>query len=303
MRPSWSLPWNALGFPRKTKLAFSPENQDWVHTQIQTALDNALKDLRPPSGFKKALYLMREWGVLAGNFTFIGALVFFAVTQWNAANKRLADESMFQKGTEDRLKAIEVVLKDLQHPSPLGAFVKMNQTQFSHELVRIADVASRAQRDGVTDSVENIDATQKKLAALPLNTPEASRAVSSVVTYASFVREKTGLFPNGQAVRSKPCASVVEIEGPKDRIRSSFSGGGAEGCKLELDGLSLKNFTVRNTVVTYNGGAVHLENVTFVNCLFIISLPSQLAVPARQLAEQILAKNVGPSPTFTLSVG
>jgi hypothetical protein len=233
----------------------------------------------------------------------VGALVIYLAWAGISLVQIKGDATAFQKGIEDRLKAIEVTLRDLQHPSPLQAFARMDQDQFSHELVRIADAASRAQRDGVTDSVENIDATQKKLAALPLNTPEASRAVSSVVSYASFVREKTGLFPNGEAVRAKPCNYFDLGNGPINVIRLRLDNLSMDGCGQRLDGLGLKNVTIRNAILTYNGGAIALENVTFVNCLFLISLPARPDVPARQLADEILIKNIGRMPTFTVSVG
>src|ERR1017187_6526791 len=88
-------------------MAFSPDNQEWIHTQIQNALDRALKGINPPSGFKKALYFLREWSVLAINFTVILTLLIFALTQWNAANALLTAEAVFRTHTEDRLDGIE----------------------------------------------------------------------------------------------------------------------------------------------------------------------------------------------------
>jgi len=88
-------------------MAFSPENQDWVHTQIQSALDKALKGLKPPSGFRRALYVLREWTVLAVTLTIIVSLFALVLTEWHAANSRLAEDAIFRTHTEDRLGNIE----------------------------------------------------------------------------------------------------------------------------------------------------------------------------------------------------
>jgi hypothetical protein len=40
------------------------------------------------------------------------------------------------------------------------------------------------------------------------------------------------------------------------------------GCPVLLDGITWRNVVFINSRVSYNGGAVILENVTFVNCTF-----------------------------------
>jgi hypothetical protein len=187
--------------------------------------------------------------------------------------------------------------------SPLLQFVALDQPRFARALPRVAAVASEAQGKGETDTIQNTDAVQKKLAMIPLTTPDALRAASSIINYASFVREKGGLIPNVGAVRAKPCPTLIHIEGPKDRIRAHISNSDISICTLELDGLSLRDVTIRNAIVTYDGGAVQLENARFINCLFVVSLPAQPSGPARQFANEILVKNVGQKPTFTATVG
>ena len=111
------------------------------------------------------------------------------------------------------------------------------------------------------------------------------------------------MFLNAEAVRAKPCNFFDIGNGPIDVIRGQLSDVSMDGCGQRLDGLSLKNVTIRNAIITYDGGAVQLENVTFINCLFLISLPVRPSPPARQLANEILMKNVGQKPTFTATIG
>jgi hypothetical protein len=145
----------------------------------------------------------------------------------------------------------------------LQEFAKMDRSQFSQKVGKLAD-AIEAAKNGPLDDIATIDAIQKKIAALPLNTPEAIRAAFTTINYASFVREKKGLIPGAAALRSKPCPTAIKIEGPKDRIIGHVSDSRITACQQELDGLSLKNVIIQNAIVMYNGGAVNLENVTFI---------------------------------------
>jgi hypothetical protein len=111
------------------------------------------------------------------------------------------------------------------------------------------------------------------------------------------------MFPNGAEVRAKPCNAIKVGNGPINEIRLHWTRLNMSGCGQRLDGLSIKDSTIQNAVITYDGGAVELENVTFINCLFLISLPVQPSVPATQFAHEVLAKNTGATPRFTISVG
>lgn len=54
--------------------------------------------------------------------------------------------------------------------------------------------------------------------------------------------------------------------------------------QVSLDDMYLKNVIIRNSIVSYNGGPVSLENVTFVNCIFKLS---NAAAP-RHFADRLL---------------
>jgi len=60
---------------------------------------------------------------------------------------------------------------------------------------------------------------------------------------------------------------------------------------------------VNKYIVSYDGSAVHLENATFINCIFEVHLPITPPDPAESFVHEILVNNIGQTPTFTVSVG
>jgi len=186
-------------------------------------------------------------------------------------------------------------------------FTRLNQAQLANELGELADAVAKAQKTGVADDIRNVDALQSRLAALSLTTPDSFRAASSLINYSSFIREKTGAFLGASAARARDCGFIKIDDGHTavDHIVVVFGGGATNlnGCTVRLDGLSIKNYTFVNAIVTFGGGMTRLENVRFINCLFAVSLPAQPSVQAKQFAQEILLKNVGSKPTFTTTVG
>jgi hypothetical protein len=53
-------------------------------------------------------------------------------------------------------------------------------------------------------------------------------------------------------------------------------------CVVSLDTNSFENITFQNSVVQYRGGPVHLFNVKFVNCRFVLDLSDQPVTPAQE---------------------
>ncbi|MGD0775081.1 MAG: hypothetical protein ABSC05_19875 [Candidatus Solibacter sp.] len=273
------------------KMAFSPENQQWIRDEIDRAIRATIYPVAT-----RFLHSLRDWSITAALVTVPIALLGGVIVLGVRVASDIRDEATFRTHTDDRLKAIEVSLNDLQHPSPLQGFVRMDQAQFGQELGKITDTVSWAQQTGAIDNVETIDAIQKKMAALPLDTPDAARAASAIITYASYIREKRGLFPNAAAARSKACNF---FEGPNISLTRVLM----RGCGQVIDGIHIQDSTFENAVITYNGGPLYLQNVTFINCLFVVSLPVQPSALAKRFTGELLAKSVGPKPTFTASGG
>lgn len=189
--------------------------------------------------------------------------------------------------------------------SPLQEFAMLDEDKFGLSVKRVADVTVEAQKSGAIDTIENIDAIQRKLVGLPDNS-DVLRAKVNVINYASFVREKTGLIQNATTIRTKTCGfiKIGDGESPVKTIMVNLDGGSASlnGCAVRLDGLSIKNYTFENAVVRYDGGPLRLENVRFINCLFAVSLPNPPTPSAKQFANQILVNNVGLKPSFGATV-
>ena len=185
---------------------------------------------------------------------------------------------------------------------PLRILAVMDQTRFNQNLAKVAEIINAAQKRGELSSPEIIDAVQKKIAMAQPSYSEAIQVGFSIINYASFVREKMGLFPNAERVRSTTC-DVIKMDGPSNVIRINFNNPRFGGCRLRLDGLSIKGGIVHDALITYEGGAFRLENVHFVNCIFVMSLPASLpSEPAKRLASELLAKSVGEKPDFSATV-
>jgi hypothetical protein len=283
------------------EMAFSPENQKWVKDEINSAIH---AHLGPPGRAEKILRGLRDWGLTGTMVAVPLALLAGVITLGIRVTSDVRDEATFRSHTEDRLKAIEAGLNALNHPSPLQSFVNMDQTRLSRNLSKVAEAAREAQQDGVLETIANLSEIQTKVASLPL-TQESSPAFWSLINYASFVREKTSVFPNAAVVSATTC-NLINIGnggGPRNSIVITLDGVKLRGCALTLDGLSLKNSTISNAVVRYFGGALRLDNVRFVNCVFEAVVTVKTTQPAQSLARQILAKNIGAEPIFTVSVG
>jgi hypothetical protein len=67
----------------------------------------------------------------------------------------------------------------------------------------------------------------------------------------------------------------------------------ADGGRMTIDGMDIKNVVFRNVEIIYNGGQIILANVTFVNCTFKMVRTSK----AQELASTLLGS--GPSITFS----
>lgn len=93
-------------------MAIKPE--EWTEIEKRT------RAIIYPNGLRKALHVAREWGGVGSYFAAIVALLALTLTQWNAANKRLADEARFEEKTGQRLDKIEESLRTLRVSKECG---------------------------------------------------------------------------------------------------------------------------------------------------------------------------------------
>ena len=113
-------------------------NEDWdaIHRAIDASIAAAVSRLRP-SGWRKALNLLREWGVLGVNVTIIVALLALAATEFHQATARIQKETTFETKTGDRLDAIEKRLTDIE------ASIFGLRTSQPHKTPRILEVSRK----------------------------------------------------------------------------------------------------------------------------------------------------------------
>jgi hypothetical protein len=290
-------------------------------TTGQGEIKGQLWRLESPSltGWRRAGYLIVAIGSPVAIIALIVGILAFTGTAIYQLIAHVKEDTAFRGNTDSRLRGIEEKL-GIPHPSPLQSksvrpaaqqkssflqdFASLDEPQFSHEVGRLADAASIAQKSGVIDTVENVAKIQQKLANTPLTTPDSIRATASIINYSSFVREKTGAFPDATSVRAKPCQHVMIGDGvsPVNQILINMTNVEFRGCLVRLDGLSITRGVISNAIVLYDGGPVRLNNVKFINCLFEFRLPANYTPRAASFAKEILVEESGPNPTFTVSV-
>jgi hypothetical protein len=88
---------------------------------------------------------------------------------------------------------------------------------------------------------------------------------------------RTEMLDQPKLESASPCRHLVTEIQPKLASTVAF----------QLDGSFLKNITIRNSVVKYDGGPVRLENVTFENCTFLFAQGEA----SQQLNQALLSSN------------
>lgn len=294
------------------EMAFSPDNQEWIHTQIQNALDRALKGINPPSGFKKALYFLREWSVLAINFTVILTLLIFALTQWNAANARLTAEAVFRTHTEDRLDGIEKSLLTIR------AKAVVSNPADSENLAEVRNILAVAKRKSISLPLPIVQEGGEKFIQAAKDTPSVWGAALELVSYRTVLNSNNGpsgsfgTLPRGKTWEYAPPDKEMMVPG-KQKPNLSFADASVpseQAARLErigtnlnaeipvgplflimqdgayrIDNQEIRSVFFKDVEVHYSGGPLILKNVTFINCIFVMDNGTN----ARSLGMTLLA--------------
>ena len=89
-------------------------NEDWdtIRRVINESIENALSKLKP-RGWRKALHLLREWGVLAAILGVITTLLGIVGAAWYYVFTHTEKEASFQTKTEMRLDSIDKQLLEI----------------------------------------------------------------------------------------------------------------------------------------------------------------------------------------------
>ena len=280
------------------EMAFSPDNQEWIHTQIQHALDKALKGIKPPSGFKKALYFLREWGVLAINCTVILTLLIFALTQWNAANARLTAEAAFRVHTEDQLAEIQKSLLTIRTKAVIS------NPPDSENLVEVTNILVGAKRKSISLPLPIVQEGGEKFIQAAKDSPSVWGVAMELVSYRTVLNANngpsgsSGPLPLGKTWVYAPPDQEVMVPGKRKPTLAFSQGAGVpseqaarldrigrnlnaeipvgplflvmQGGAYRIDNQEIRSVFFEDVEVHYSGSPIILTNVTFINCTFVM---------------------------------
>jgi hypothetical protein len=113
------------------------------------------------------------------------------------------------------------------------------------------------------------------LRILPASAANYWTTVAAIINYQSLINQLSGEAPDPTKV-ARNCLATGSMS-----YNNVFSGGELSDCVVELERNVFHNVVFKDSVIRYRGGIVHLENVRFVNCRFVLDLPErQQASPA-----------------------
>ena len=172
----------------------------------------------------------------------------------------------------------------------------MKLPDLRNNLPALTSAIKMAQESKARPNLDTVVSIQNRIAHLTLDCPESVQAAEALINYASHLREVNNLVPGVALARVMSCRLPFSNPGIIfDRVMIS-------GCTVDLDGKSLNNVYFENCIVRYRGGTVDMNNVTFANCFYVISLPTYLSVPAQKIVDSILSAS-GQKPTVTVTSG
>lgn len=281
--------------------------EDWpsIDKAIDEAIKRAVEPLKP-QGWRKALHLFREWGVVGTIATVIVALLALAATAFIQAFARVGKEATFEANTTIALEEIRgdlagMKLKQLSSipPSPQGAaqakaiLKTAEDGKAKIDASIIGDVGKKFVDAGISSldswsaalafldyrSYLNADFTPPLVDPLANNHPVTQYAWPKDPQLSIPVSYHFGKVPRDKAAVFEPLGQHLNTSPDGDAFLLMENGG------AKIDGQDIKNVVFRNMVVEYLGGPLRMQNVYFVNCTFdFIQTPN-----SRDLGTALLA--------------
>lgn len=180
----------------------------------------------------------------------------------------------------------------------LRQFAALDPPQLRQEAGKLNAVIESNQKNSVSADLQVIANLQAKL--LKTNAPDhpgISGAAEALINYSSFIRDKSGFFPNARLARARTCQ--LPFNNSVDVVYSHTI---ADGCTLKLDGKTLYGSYFKNRIIVYEGGSATIDNTVFENCLFELKVaPSeQKSQVYSQIAKTLLAAT-GEHPKVTMN--
>jgi hypothetical protein len=155
------------------------------------------------------------------------------------------------------------------------------------ELTAIRAEIKSAQNNSVQLQPAKLEEYRAAVRSIPSTTAQYWSTVAAIVNYRSFLDQMNHNAPDPSVV-SRQCPGITNAA-PGASFNNSYAGINVSDCIVDLDTNSFQRSTFRDSVIRYHGGPVFLEQVQFLNCRFLLDLPSTpVATPPRPQADQIL---------------
>jgi hypothetical protein len=139
--------------------------EDWP--SINKAIDDRIAPLKP-RGWRKALHLLREWGVLGTIATVIVGLFAVAAAAIHQAVARVGKEATFETNTGRDLDDIRKDIKAIRGDLAIQGLVNhasLPLSEFKATLPAVGSAIAKAKQQEVKAATEVIDNLQQKLIA------------------------------------------------------------------------------------------------------------------------------------------
>jgi hypothetical protein len=274
------------------EMAFLKENQAWIKEEIKSAI--AGLDL---SGWRRAGRAIVSFGTPAAIASVIVALIAVAVMSLVQAFGHLKEETAFRTTTDSRLEKIEASLLVLRlsraatptDPRSQAEAAEIITEARSNRLLPIV-AAEQAGRSFVDASLANPNSWnialefasyRSSLNANLLAVPNAQQIATTAIdpklhTHYFFNVVDGERLPKATVGGTVPheAAATVHKLGQPDPDEGQTNGSQVillEGGAIALDNMFMRHVVVRNSRVISTGEAIHLDDVTFVNCVFVLT--------------------------------
>jgi hypothetical protein len=286
-------------------MALRDGDREWLRNEIATQIAAAVEPLKP-RGFRKLLFLLREWGLVAANITVFVGLLAIVVTAVYAAVNRSVTEATFQQKTNDHFDKVEATLLELkgtlkQIQEQHGKDVFNQSKTVSPEILgNEADGLAKNEiflpRGLVAEAGANLLRMQPKDA-----TPSVWEATEKLLNYISYVNRSTRPNLKQDEVASTPATNysiptewhavlremgaskaplVPELHPIQLQNENLGLGSGPSylilsGGTIKLDGMVMRRVIITDATVVYEGSPVVLEDIRFINCTFTVKRKPQ----------------------------
>jgi hypothetical protein len=148
-----------------------------------------------------------------------------------------------------------------------------------------------ARASGKLLPVSDVEDYRNAVQAFSVSSREYWATVAAIINYQSWLNQVRGGAPD-PAVVSGPCGGEVTNTPGIFSEYNVFQNSRFEKCIIDLDRQGFKNVTFTDSVIRYHGGQVLLNNVTFVNCTFLLDLPAPQSPVHPEVLRTLLASDL-----------